>query len=692
MDRSTNSPLDNPVENPSDASLLNASLANIALQPPPLASALSETSDKKRRRKLILLFVGIGVLVTLLFCISAWHISTSLLFNSARPYIEIAAVESYDEVFVQIQNRLQRGGTMLIDNQLDGDQIVQGYDGSFLYGNLVNRLEISEQSLHSLVQEKGIGYAQNPSQILSFTTLNGDYLFILDYNVIHIVRLKDGASKEFVTRIELEPSEKNSSDENFTGMLLAEDRLIAIKSPLLIPSGEVPIGRNTAADIEGTSFWPAISTDPTFTTVRIFDIGTPANPQMIETYTITGTYSGSRVMGTKLYLSTSYGVYNPEAISVDEPETFIPHVISAGNVSLVKPEDIRITPDIAWRSTTYAQLLGIDVSENTNLISQVALLGDFDCIAAGKDSIFLAVKNPGFSIPFDSDSTPTSSFARIFLNAGTVSFTHTAEIPGQLGTLSENNSLLYFIPDIFFSTTGSSWSSDTTIQALVLSEQLEIVGQLETSYTTDELFPRRFMNDFLYLGGSGFGSGYGTQHLVDFSNPNEPRLIDSVTAPDFLPPILRPWIQYSTESEQRSLNNLWLGVDHKLDERFRSIGTQLIMLDQGDPLNLEEVHSIILEGHYADEAIFDSNLIFTDSARGIIALPFEKNFLIFSYDNGEGFAEIAHMELVVDPSEWGSTVRTSIVGDSMLIVQFGRQIEIWSYSLSDFSEQGRLTL
>jgi len=639
----------------------------------------------------IALFIaGIGIFLLLLAGLSAWFIFSTFA-DHRQEASEITTPESYSALYQRIQRRLQNDSPMFIDNWLGGGSAIQFEDGTLLWIDFRNILEISDQALRSISRDKGIGYAQNPSQLINLSAGSEDYLLVQGTTTIYISRIGDGATKESVAAIEFEALRDVSGGDSIVAMFLAEDHLTVIKSPPLTPHGQVPTGNTTAEDIEGMGWDHAIAIDPTFTTVQIFDISTPSNPRMIDNYIISGTYSGSRMLGTKLYISTNHGVFDPELLSEDRPETFLPHVFNAGNTNITPLENIRVAPGGAWDFTTvYTQLTGIDVVGSTTLVSQAAFLGNFNDIAAIADGIVLVIDNHEFLRSFDQDMTQTSFFIQISLDEGTVDFTQVAEVPGSSGTLLEYEGLLYLISDISFSAArgAHSWSGHTPIQVLVLDENLEVIGQFkDDTLTFDDMQPMAFMGNYLYLVNFGFGGGINESHVLDFTNPSAPELIRNIETPHLSSRVI-PWPY--CESDQTVKH--WLQLDSDFDERSRHVGDKLIMFDQSNPLQVQEIHSILLEDMHVSDARSYSGLIITDPATGIIAFPSETSYLIFSYDNDDGFEKVAEIELDIDLWNWDETAGAIVIGDNIFIVQFGRQIEILSYSLSDFSELGRLNL
>jgi len=666
--------------------------------PEPTVHAAAHTSGKKLNLKHILLFSLLLVLAILLGLFGMWHATAPLraaFLGETRSQTGVSTPQGYDELHRHISRRLESNEPMHIRNSIDEDQIGSSDEGVELFLSFVNRLNLSDQALSTIDAANERGYAQNPRHIISFSAPGQDYLFIQGSNNIQIVRINDGAADKRVAQLKLTASDKNKDSERFEAMFIVDNRLVTIQSPHLISSGQVPTGWHSAESIarDNPFGWNSpIAIDPTFSIVKIYDISVPASPEFVEEYVITGTYSGSRMVGTRFFMSTSHGVYDRDALSQTVPESFIPHVTpTSGQPQLVKPENIRMVGGGMWgMGTTYTHLTSFDIAASSRDISQAAILGTFDNLATSTDSLFLSFDSNTWSWSDYDDSTQSSYFIRIALDSSGINITSEATIPGAQGTLYANDDYLYFFPTYSFSATGSSSVGNSIIQVLVLNRQLEILGEYNTGKAPDDIQPMTFMGDYLYL--SSYNAATNTDHfsVFDLRDPQNPSFKNDIEAL-FMPFTILPWKEQGAESDLRSTPTDWLMLDTKFDERFRNMGNQLSIIDQSDPLSLRVTHSTNLEDLHADEALRDANLIFTYPERGIIALPFDNTYYVFSYSPEDGFAEIGHTELSVDLRSW-DFVRATIIGDSLIIAQFGNTIEVWSYNLTDFTELYRLTL
>ncbi|MCL2438158.1 MAG: beta-propeller domain-containing protein [Coriobacteriia bacterium] len=288
--------------------------------------------------------------------------------------------------------------------------------------------------------------AQNSGSLVAFSADDEGsyYLYVISGKNLDIVRVTAEGSLESIGTISADVAadtidtqadslgaNKDLSTEYFTNLFLTDNRLIALRATVFNANFEL----NLTEDEPDNHTNSVIAEEPfedytEQTTVLIFDLSTAAAPELITSYTVTGTYLGSRMLGTMLYLVTDYGVFDYKSINLDAPETFVPFVTQDNDLSLVAPTDIRIAADVEYRDTNYTHVAGIDVSGDTEIRTQVAFLGGSDVIYTAAESMYLATST--FQDADGTDDTIISHIIQVEIVDDTLSFGQDVSIPGLI--------------------------------------------------------------------------------------------------------------------------------------------------------------------------------------------------------------------------------------------------------------------
>lgn len=133
---------------------------------------------------------------------------------------------------------------------------------------------------------------------------NGEYIYLLDYNDLNIIKAKPAKDAAVITKI----SFKSRPQEFY----ISGDRLVVF---------------GYDDQIINNKTYQSFKRQSQFTYLKVFDISDPKNPKQIRDLNIEGSYSNSRVVGDYLYFVTNN--YHQGYLS-NEP--ILPRVISGGTV------------------------------------------------------------------------------------------------------------------------------------------------------------------------------------------------------------------------------------------------------------------------------------------------------------------------------------------------------------------------
>ena len=642
-------------------------------------------------KRTLCVFLGVTALFVALSGVAAWHIASNIRVAGLMRAGGSSEVQGPNDIYNYIQGMLQGRNPIRVDNTGGSGSFFIDADGRTIFASIPNRLAFTPEDLSAMDYVHGTGFAQNPSRVIGFQGENGTYVISQGHGLVHIVPLgEDGITS--ATTIHLNSDILPLRDIDVVQMMLAEDRLIIIMSQHLIPDGEVPNQHNTVEQIEEFGFSQAIPLEPSFTALQVYDISSPEQPALLEEFGITGTYLGARLFGNNLYLATSYGVYDLDTISREDLSTFMPYVTRGEEKSLVEYTNVHISPCGEWGSPTYMHVMGFDVADEPRLVSQMAILDNVTGTTSALTGLLLAVRD--FSVGFfDEEATGTGSthLAKISFEEGEVSLSQSAEIPFQYGSISTYMGMFFLVPGAIFNDYGASWTPGLPVEGVAIDQELSVVGHVNTNMTIDEIMPSTFIGPYLYLIHEAVEEGSASYALIDFSSPNNVTFKPQVYAPFFLSSAIFPWNLSLGHSDGREQSSYWLMVEEEFDERSRRTGISLMMLDQSDPLALNVAHSTLYEDRFPSDVMHDSSLVFMDYEAGILALPFDEDYLVFNYSPDDGFELIGEIELSVDLRTW-DYVQSLIADDQLIIVQLGETFYISTHSLDDLSKLSQLTL
>ena len=515
---------------------------------------------------------------------------------------------------------------------------------------------------------------------------DGRYLYALNAEMLTVIAARAG-QPQIVATLNIDDIEEYA---HYSELYVADDRLVAIRE-----SGgfEPYLWREVYEDGD---IWneridnPNPGTPP-LVVADIFDIGNPAQPHKLNSYRSTGNMVSSRMIGTVLYLASNYYVYDFSRVKENEPETFVPFVESeestgeAGGGSddadaairtLCPPNDIRILPDTPERRTSYSQVVGIDVSQETTLVSQASLLGGSDDLYSSFNNLYLLAYGEVREGKSLEDAT---TITKVSLDKGQVSIGNSRRIPGAVPNqffVDESNGYLRVVtshsqwPNEDYSRKGE-WRMDTRVT--VLDKNLQIVGKLAGLAEDENLYSCRFIGDIAY-----FVTFMQVDPLfaVDLSDPTSPKLLNELKVPGFSD-YLHPWD-----------DGLLLGLGNDADEDTGwSKELKLSMFDISNPTKISEKHTLIIEGHYSSEASYEHHAILVNREKNLIGFPTDDAYLVYSYDEQSGFKQIAEIET----SSYDALRQRGLFIDKVFyLVELGKRVAVRSFSLPAFTPLGSI--
>jgi uncharacterized secreted protein with C-terminal beta-propeller domain len=497
---------------------------------------------------------------------------------------------------------------------------------------------------------------------------NGEYIYLLDYNDLYIIKAKPAKDAGIVTKITF----KSRPQEFY----ISDNRLVIF---------------GYDDQIYNNKTYQSFKRQSQYTYLKVFDVSDPKSPKQIRDLNLEGNYNDSRLVGDYLYLVTN----NYQNYTVGEP--LLPRVLDGGQVLAEKCSlsDKCYTPNvfyfnIPYQSYNFTSVNAINIknagesiagnvyllSGNQNLyvspnniyityteylneydierdltidlikaklssddqakISKIETVDDFILASAEKkNKIYTFVQNylanlndsDAKTIQTEIDSSLAKTLEekakdmektvihKIAFSGTTLEYKAGGQVSGHVlnqFSMDENNG--YFR---IATTRSQSWSRlEAATKAsynnvYVLDDKLKPVGILENLASGEQIYSARFMGDRAYL-----VTYKQTDPLfaIDLKNPSAPKVLGELKIPG-----------YSTYLHPYA-DNLLLGFGRDTEVSssgaVKTKGLKLGLFDVTDPSAPIELDSFITGDEYSDSiALYDHKAFLASNAKNLVSIP-----------------------------------------------------------------------
>ena len=396
------------------------------------------------------------------------------------------------------------------------------------------------------------------------------------------------------------------------------------------------------------------------TVLRSFDVADPeSGGELLYQAAQDGCYLDSRLLDGVVYLISSHYIYTePEE---DELRTFVPQFYDSDDKPVSAPiDDIVGCP--GFSSVSYAIVSAVD-AESGERLSQETVLGAGDTVYMSADNLYLAHSRyeEEESEPYtesvyqvvERTSRNYTDIVRFSIADGQVEMKAFTELEG---VLSDQFALDEYEGDLRVALTASTskykiytdeergfvnylWEddSDATENVLyVLDADLRPVGQL------DGLAENEWIRSVRFSGPIGYICTFDTidpLFAVDLSDPASPQVLSALKIPGFSE-YLHPW------GEDRLL-----GLGYATSEDGGALDcVKLSMFDCSDLTDVQETDVYPLNDLWYSEALYNHKAVTASPEKNLICFPGEGSYLLFAYDEGQGFRQLAEVSL--DENYW----------------------------------------
>lgn len=384
-----------------------------------------------------------------------------------------------------------------------------------------------------------------------------------------------------------------------------------------------------------------------------YDVSDPNTPKLTGSLTQEGRYAASRKVGDYLYLFTRY---TPSLLDTYASSTMAPRV----NGTAV-PASCFYLPD-QLSSQQYLVITAVDLSTAAAVTDQKVLVSGADNFYVSTENIYIATEN------YNSDDMFTE-LAKFHYDGGHITGVAAGSVRGYLNnsfSLNEYNGYLRVVSTYYDSST-ENWTEKNLLA--IFDENLKQVSTIDDLASGETIRSARFLGDTGY-----FVTFRQTDPLfrVDLSDPASPKITGELKISGF-----SSYLHFYGE-------NLLLGIGYEADETTgETTGIKLSMFDLSAPDEIREVNRIVIPGITWAPAIDDYKSILVDAAKNLIGFYCDGRYLVYSYDNENGFDRMLVYDFFEDDlmeTAQYDTMRGLYIGDMLYLAGDGFVV---SFDLAD---------
>ncbi|HJA59146.1 MAG TPA: beta-propeller domain-containing protein [Firmicutes bacterium] len=435
------------------------------------------------------------------------------------------------------------------------------------------------------------------------------------------------------------------SPGSICGLLLGGSRLTVLM--------DVPSQRVLSALSAGSTYVYGRST-----LAMVYDVSDPAAPAFVNEFLLSGTCKTARQIDGHVYIQTRERAYRS-----DDVYDILPSCTAGHTTAYPKSEDILISDDA--NMPYFTSICVLDTSGNARCTGIRTFLGYSGPLYMNAENLYMT--RAGFS---DADNTTFTEFVKLTRCGDGLEPVAKGRVPGELlnqFSMDEYGGVLrvavmeYGDRDIFNSLYTLRQDGD----------RLVIAGTLIGLGLTESIYGVRFCGDVGYI--VTFRQT-DPLYTVDLSDPAQPKLCSELKITG-----------YSSYLHAYGEGKLF-GFGNEATEEGLVHSLKLSMFD------ISHLNAVRTENARAFDDLsplysYTHRMLLVDPVKNLIGFPAEQRdgtgvYLLFSYDESEGFVERARIPLSAFPS---INARGLYIGDCYYIVS---QSGITPLSLTDFQIHG----
>jgi uncharacterized secreted protein with C-terminal beta-propeller domain len=534
-------------------------------------------------------------------------------------------------------NDAQGGATVFLSPATRGPQAL--IEGNTKFGETISDLQHSTTN----VQVRGVDEAD------SVKTDDNGYIYLITGNNITILKGYPPEEAEIVAVIAF-------TDMYPVGIFVDGDRLAVLGSKY-----------NTAQTAYYDVRWSYFTDVSTY--AKIYDVSNRSDPELLTTYTTSGSYFNSRMIGEYVYfVSSTPAYYTLEALpGLPIDKVNLPKIESNGNSKEVPPTDIHYsnTTDNYYMFTT---IVAMNVQNTTEEPNHKTIM------TGGASAMYVSMNNVYISYP-GSDKT---SIYKIHIEDNTITPEAQGEVPGNIlnqFSMDEHND--------YFRIATTTWEETQRNNIYVFDMNLTMVGNLTGLAPGEHIYSARFMGNKCYL--VTFVS-IDPLFVIDLGDPAKPTVLGELKIPGYSD-YLHPY----DENHLIGVGKHTVEADQEFFAWYQ--GVKIALFDVSNVSNPVQIANYTIGDRGSDSPVLrDHKAFLFDRQRNLLVIPalvaeidpseykgeippyaygkpVWQGAMVFNVTLEKGFelrGGITHIENVAEKEDWNYYVQRSLYIENTL--------------------------
>lgn len=327
---------------------------------------------------------------------------------------------------------------------------------------------------------------------------DGQYIYLVSGEVVHIIRAYPGDEAELVSSIKLGGYAMN--------IYINDDKLVILQGATSYPVLEEIVPH------------PSAYMDKTL--LHIYDVSDRDNPVLDRTIKAEGHLVDTRMIGDYVYLITQQVdiVYN-------DTEVYLP-VFRDGDEEIQVEADMIYYHNVTDGCFSYTHILSVNTKSDEEIGHETFLMGGTSTIYTSLDSIYLT----GYSWVEESGGGSTNIF-KISVDGRSIEYTANGTTPGTVlnqFSLDEHDGYFRIVTQSGHATRNGGYTSSTDLY--ILNGTLDVVGKVTGLAPGEKLHSARFMGDRAYL---VTFKKVDPLFTINLSDPHNPQVLGKLKIPGY---------------------------------------------------------------------------------------------------------------------------------------------------------------
>jgi len=529
------------------------------------------------------------------------------------------------------------GATVFLSPATRGPQALM--EGNTQFGVIISDLQHSTTN----VQVTGVDEAD------SVKTDDHGYIYLITGNNITILKGYPPEEAEIVSVITF-------TDISPVGIFVDGDRLAVLGS-------KYNSAQTTYYDVRWSYF-----TDVS-TYAKIYDVSNRSEPELLTTYTTSGSYFNSRMIREYVYFVSSTPAYYTldvlPGLLIDKVN--LPKIESNGNSKEVSPMDIHYS-NVTDNYYMFTTIVAMNVQNITEEPSHKTIM------TGGASAMYVSMNNVYISYP-GADKT---SLYRIHIEGNTISPEAQGEVPGSIlnqFSMDEHND--------YFRIATTTWEGTQKNNVYVFNMNLTMVGNLSGLAPGEHIYSARFMGNKCYL--VTFVK-IDPLFVIDLSDPANPAVLGELKIPGYSD-YLHPY----DENHLIGVGKHTVEADQDFFAWYQ--GVKIALFDVSNVSNPVQIANYTIGDRGSDSPVLrDHKAFLFDRQRNLLVIPalvaeidpseypgeippyaygkpVWQGAMVFNVTLEKGFelrGGITHIENAAEQPDWNHYVQRSLYIENML--------------------------